>query len=268
MNRKVFLYSNVSEESLALKDRVASKVEEYGMTRQDELTPDTDLIICIGGDGTYLRMIHDYDMPGTPTIGINTGHLGFFQEILPDQIDILFDRYLRHDYEIQRLSTIRAEIVLPDHTENVVGLNEIVVRGEPGKNIHILLSIGESFIEKFSGDGILVATPAGSTAYNYALGGCIVDPRLELLQVTPIAPMNNRSYRSFSSGLALPSSLTLEVLPDKASAESNFVQIETDGFIYKYNSIERIRIGYSFRKLQTLRFADYDFWRKVMEKFL
>ena len=64
-------------------------------------------------------------------------------------------------------------------------------------------------IEKFSGDGILVATSAGSTAYNYSLGGSIVDPRLKLLQVTPIAPMNTTAYRSFTSSILLPSDLTI-----------------------------------------------------------
>ena len=88
------------------------------------------------------------------------------------------------------------------------------IKGSDSYSIHLNISIGGSFIERFSGDGLLIATPAGSTAYNYSLGGSIVDPRLKILQVTPIAPMNTTAYRSFTSSILLPSDLSLGVVPD------------------------------------------------------
>ncbi|MBQ1406884.1 MAG: NAD(+)/NADH kinase, partial [Eubacterium sp.] len=123
-----------------------------------------------------------------------------------------------------------------------------------------------SFIERFSGDGILVSSPAGSTAYNYSLGGSIVDPNLELLQLTPMAPSNNRTYRSFTSSLILPSYQTLEVIPDPGM--DPYLTIIIDGFTYNYRDVENIHMGYSEKKLRMVQFSDYGFWKKVKEKFL
>ena len=86
---------------------------------------------------------------------------------------------------------VKATVTTNDgHEYNHIGLNEIVIQGRPSYTVHLHISIDDMPIEKFSGDGILIATPAGSTAYNYSLGGSIVDPRLKLLQVTPIAPVS------------------------------------------------------------------------------
>ena len=80
-------------------------------------------------------------------------------------------------------------------------LNEITVKSVLPKPVHIDIYIGNQFIETFSGDGILAATSAGSTGYNYSLGGAIMDPRLSNIQLTPIAPISSTAYRAFTSSL-------------------------------------------------------------------
>ena len=268
MSKKIFLYSNPNKDSVDLKASLGEKLTNSGFVVTPELTKDTDLIICVGGDGTFLRLIHDMDFPDTPIMGINTGHLGFFQELTVENMESVLNRYLHdEEHEIRLLSTLRCEVTLKGgETEVLYGLNEIVVRGDPAKNTHLLISIGDSFIERFSGDGILVASPAGSTAYNYALGGSIVDPNLELLQLTPMAPSNNRTYRSFTSSLILPSYQTLEVIPDPGM--DPYLTVIIDGFTSNYSDVEKIQMGYSEHKLRMVQFSDYGFWKKVKEKFL
>lgn len=121
-------------------------------------------------------------------------------------------------------------------------------------------------IEKFSGDGILIATPAGSTAYNYSLGGSIVDPRLKLLQVTPIAPMNTTAYRSFTSSLLLPAELSLGVVPEKQY--ENRIAVINDGIETIYTDVTDINVRMSDKSVHLIRLKDYDFWNKVKTKFL
>ena len=264
--RIVTIFSNDTEISNETVKNLYSGLEENGFFPCNEFSEDTELIICIGGDGAFLTAVHSCDFPSVPFVGINTGHLGFFQEIHPCQIDSFIKNYKEKKYHIQRLKTVKADALTGGNVIEHIGLNEIVIKGSGSYSIHLDISIGGSFIQRFSGDGILVATPAGSTAYNYSLGGCIVDPRLNLLQVTPIAPMNTTAYRSFTSSVLLPSDLSLSVKPERGPDYE--VLISADGFEHRYKDIGLINIYFSETMINLVRFESYDFWDKVKNKFL
>jgi NAD+ kinase len=264
--RTVSIFTNNTKISKDTGKLLSSKLEESGFSVSYEFSPDAELIMCIGGDGAFLTAVHSCGFPSAPFVGINTGHLGFFQEISPGQIDSFIENYKKGKYHIQPLKAVKADITTKDKTVEHIGLNEIVVKGSGAYTIHLNISIGGSFIQRFSGDGILVATPAGSTAYNYSLGGSIVDPRLNLLQVTPIAPMNTTAYRSFTSSILLPSDLSLGVAPE--SEEDYDMVISTDGIEHKYNNISLINIYFAETIVNLIRFESYDFWNKVKTKFL
>jgi len=265
--RIVCIYRNDTVASKDTEVLLKQKLESCGITACNDLTEDAELLACIGGDGATLDAIHKYNFPSVPIVGINTGHLGFFQEIHPDELEDFIFNYNKNKYSIQRLITVQAEIQL-NNGETLVheGLNEIVIRGSHSYSAHLYISIGDSFIERFSGDGLLIATPAGSTAYNYSLNGSIVDPRLKLLQVTPIAPMNTTAYRSFTSSILLPSDLTLGIVPEYAGA--NHTYIIYDGIQERYENVKSIKIGFSNTIIKLIRFEGYDFWNKVKTKFL
>ncbi len=253
----------LSKETKALLKR---KLENSDFIVPEVYDPNAELIICIGGDGSFLETLHKYRFPHIPFIGINTGHLGFFQELLPEGLDEFIFRYKHGKYEIQHLKTVKAEVTVGSERFVYKGLNEILIKGEMSRAIHLNLSIGDSFIERFSGDGILVSTPAGSTAYNYSLGGSIVDPRLNLLQVTPIAPMNTTAYRSFTSSLILPPDLSIRINPEYNGERG--LLIVPDGMEYLHEGSEEIYLEFSDSIVKLLRFENYDFWSKVKTKFL
>ena len=267
MKRKVLLYANDTPPTRAFIPELKSKLSACGIEIAETLTDDTDLIFCIGGDGTFLHLIHELRFPSTPILGVHTGHVGFFQDLLPAQVDEFLDMYVSKPLETETVPIIQSEIETSGSLVTMLGINEMLVRGRDGAVIHIGLSVGDHFIERFSGDGILVATPSGSTAYNYSLGGSIVDPRVQLLQVTPIAPINNRSYRSLTSSLILPATEALIVEPEDDSQE--YVQIETDGFVRKFDEVTRITISFSKRHfLRFVRFRNVEFWAKIKDKYL
>ncbi len=269
MSRKIFIHANETEASKRTVKKLRSKLDNVGFTVIDKFCESAELMVCIGGDGTFLEAIHKYDFPQIPIIGINTGHLGFFQEIMPDKLDDFIFNYTQGKFSIQTLSTVKAAVVSDGVLTEHVGLNEVVITGGTNHAIHLNMSIDGSFIERFSGDGLLISSPAGSTAYNYSLGGSIVDPRLKLLQVTPIAPMNTTAYRSFTSSILLPFDLSLGVKPDYNNCEHTWpISVVCDGYNTTYDTIDSIEVTFSETKVNLMRFEGYDFWTKVKSKFL
>lgn len=265
--RKINLYTNGTKKSRETEILLTEILQNSGFSVSNTYSGDGELLICIGGDGALLQAVHKYHFPKIPLIGINTGHLGFFQEISPDQIEEFICNYNQGKFRLQPLNTVQATVTADTGKKEVLhGLNEIVVKGVSSYSVHLNISIGDSFIEKFSGDGILVATSAGSTAYNYSLGGSIVDPRIHLLQVTPIAPMNTTAYRSFTSSLMLPSELSLGVIPEVA--KNNQICLINDGIEHRYRDLQEIKIEFSDTIVNLLRLESYDFWDKVKTKFL
>ena len=262
----VNIFTNNEPVSLDAMEYIRHELIERGYTVTSEYSPDACLIICIGGDGAFLETVHNCDFPSTPILGINTGHLGFFQEIEVNQIASFMEDFMSGDYTIQKLTTVKCQVEGSDgsiyHHE---GLNEIAIKGRQSYAVHLDISIDGILIQKFSGDGVLCATAAGSTAYNYSLGGSIVDPRINLLQLTPIAPMITIAYRSFTSSLLLPSDKTITFVPEERDER---IFIINDGIETGYRNVRSIQVTVSDKTIRLIRFKDYDFWSKVKSKFL
>ena len=267
MSYKFLLHSNNTPSSKATEEILRDKLSKAGIATAEALEDDVDLIICIGGDGAFLGAVQNFAFPPVPFIGINTGHLGFFQEIAPNQLDAFIKDYTEKKYSIQTMRTVKAIVEHDNKTDAFTALNEIIVKSDSNYAIHLDISIGGGFIERFSGDGVLISTPAGSTAYNYSLRGSIVDPRLDLLQVTPIAPMNTTAYRSFTSSIILPPDLSIGIVPDLANSKGQ-IMVTYDSFGAQYDTVDSIQIMLSDQRVDLLRFENYDFWTKVKTKFL
>jgi len=255
-------------ESIRIKRRLEKKLRENGFAIAADFDPAAELIICIGGDGALLRMLAEHDFPRQPIVGINTGHLGFFQELDTKDIDAFIVAYQAKKYSVQTYRTAYADIKIPGTAkpQRIKALNEIVIRGGQSHLAHLNIYIGDSFIEQFCGDGIVISTPAGSTAYNYSLGGSIVDPRIELLQVTPIAPINSTAYRSFTSGVLLPQKLSVGIFPEYPQSQE--LLVTADGAETMFSGIGEMKAGLSRDLVTLLRFKDYDFWKTVKQKLL
>lgn len=264
--KRVFINDNGTLESKNVRVEVKQRFEDIGVIVEEDYKPDVDLLVCIGGDGSLLQTLKLCDFPTTPIIGINTGHLGYFQELQPDDLNTLIDSLLNDKFEIQDLYPVVAKIETENFLKEIKGLNEIVIRGADSHSAGLKIFIDENFIVEFIGDGILVATPAGSTAYNYSLGGSIVDPRLSLLQVTPIAPINSSAYRSFTSSILLPPDLHLKIIPQYRISRD--ILLMADGMESRYPGIKEIHVGFSKKPIKLMRLLDYDFWDKVKKKLL
>ena len=266
MKRVITIVANELEESIKTEKILTKKLIEAGFSTSNQIEKNTELIISIGGDGSFLRAMDRFEFPSIPTMIINTGTLGFLAEIQPEQIDKFIQEYTNNEYTIQEASIIKANIFTKDMKKTIRAINEVVIKNIASRTVHLDLSVNDIKMQRFSGDGMLISTPIGSTAYNYSAGGSIVDPRLELFQLTPIAPMNTKVYRSFTSSILLPSNDKLTVIP--CSANDTTLTVIYDGMMSEYENIEEISIYLSRKKINLIRFDDYQFWEKVKSKFL
>lgn len=160
---------------------------------------DVDVIVSIGGDGTFLSVISKYRSLNKPFVGINKGSIGFLAEVSAYNIDDAFTRIMENRYETIERMQLKAELFDKDGNlkSTDVCLNDVsVLRGDKPHIVRLSLFVDNERVEKFQGDGIVVAAPTGSTAYNLASGGPLVMPDMNVILVTPLCPhsLQNMSY--------------------------------------------------------------------------
>ncbi|MBQ0018830.1 MAG: NAD(+)/NADH kinase [Clostridiales bacterium] len=267
MSKRVYIYSNHKDNSQTAHKELASIIDSIGWTVAEEYDESCDLLVCIGGDGTFLSFVHKFRFPTAPIIGVNTGHLGFFQEASPENMEQTIKDIANGNYLIQNIRPVEAEIVTDRNTFRRIGINEILVRGLYSHVSQFAVTIGETKIQDFSGDGILVSTPVGSTAYNYSLDGALVSPDLDVLQLTPVAPMNTNAYRCFHSSILLPSNekITLEGIGRNTNGT---VIMSFDGRTHEFNKVKHVDIEQSKHEIHLIRFENYNYWEKLSTKLL
>lgn len=266
MKRIITINSNQIHKSIETRDLLTKKLINAGFNVYYDFHPNTELIISIGGDGSFLKTVHDFNFTNIPIIGINTGHLGFFSEISPEEIDKFIEAYLNNNYIIEEVPILQASISTDKSSCDVFAINEVVVKGDKSRTIHLNLKVNDRNIQNFSGDGMIVSTPTGSTAYNYAAGGSIVDTSIELMQLTPLYPINTNAYRCFTSSIIFSIDSIIKIIPEYRSEDSILIVI--DGVEHRFNKISDIKIFSSDIKIRLLRMSNYEFWKRVSEKFL
>ncbi len=168
-----------------LSDTVLSDIPGVDFGKFD----DCDYIVSIGGDGTFLGVVSDYRDLGIPYVGINKGSIGFLTEISEHAIDDGIDRILNGNYKITERMQLKAELY--DKNGNLKGhdicLNDVaVLRGDKPHIVRLGLMIDGQHVERFYGDGLVVATPTGSTAYTLAAGGPLLMPEMQAMLITPL----------------------------------------------------------------------------------
>ena len=266
MNKIITINSNKLNKSIETKELINKKLTEAGFEVCYDFHPDTELIISIGGDGSFLKTVHDFNFPQVPIMGINTGHLGFFPEIYPDDIDKFIENYKKEDYLIQEITLLQADIYTKNGKESVFGVNEVVIKGDRSRTIHLTLTVNDRHVQNFSGDGMIISTPTGSTAYNYAAGGSIVDSRLEIMQLTPLHPINTNAYRCFTSSIIFSNDSLIKITPEYRFEDS--ILIVVDGVERRVNKLSSVNLFLSNLKIKLLRMSNYEFWGRASEKFL
>ena len=180
-----------------------------------------DLLVSLGGDGTMLRAMRLSCGTKTPVLGVNVGRLGFLAEVDPPELGEALCAIDEHRFTVEARSAVQASF----HGQQTIAFNDVALVRIPGHGSSAVLELtveSHAFI-RYAADAVIVATPTGSTAYNFSAGGPIVSPNAEGLLVTPVAP-----HSSFNRALFLSASekLSLTVLPT-----SGELAVEADGIV-------------------------------------
>jgi len=168
-----------------MKDTVVGEIEGVSFGEFD----DCDIIVSIGGDGTYLSVISEYRCLNKPFIGINKGSIGFLTEVSEYNLDDAFQRIIDGRYKIVERMQLKADLYDKDGNlkSSDICLNDVsVLRGAKPHILKLTLYIDGERVEKFYGDGLVVAAPTGSTAYTLAAGGPLIMPDMNVILVTPL----------------------------------------------------------------------------------
>lgn len=156
----------------------------------DRLSDEVDQLIVLGGDGTILWVLRQLKERIKPIAAINTGTLGFLTCATADESSLLVDALISGDYTTTHRIVIAGELERNGEMEtSFVALNEVTLcRGVDSRVIHVDATINEKFANRYTGDGLILATPTGSTAYSLSAGGPLVEPAANVFALTPICP--------------------------------------------------------------------------------
>ena len=262
MIKRVKLFINENEISKATSIFIKELLIKNGFIIDEE---NYDLVIAVGGDGTFLRMVKANNFNSDIYyVGVNTGTLGFLQEVKVGEIEEFVSELKQGLYKIDEIGVQETIVNHNDESSIFYSLNEIVIRDADLKAINLNIKVDDDLLEKFTGDGILVATSIGSTAYNLSLGGSIVYNTFSSLQITPIAPINSKVYRTLINSVIIPDMKEIEIIPSK----ENKMLVIVDGENMFYENISCIKTKITDKKLKFLRLSRYNFSQKINEKLL
>ncbi|MGT2771353.1 NAD kinase [Streptococcus marimammalium] len=226
-----------------------------------------DVVITIGGDGMLLSAFHMYEneLDKVRFVGIHTGHLGFYTDYQDFEVDTLLER-LRLDignkvtYPVLKVTIT----LLDERVITALALNEGTIK-RVEKTMVADVIINHVKLERFRGDGLSVSTPTGSTAYNKSLGGAVLHPTIEALQLTEIASLNNRIYRTLGSSIVVPKKDKIEIIPKR---RGNYI-ISIDNRTFSYKNVAKIEFEIADQKVNFVETVSHtSFWQRVKDAFI
>ena len=262
----LYIYAKNDEASQKLRQELGTAIDAQGLEVVD--TPqDASIIVSVGSDGSFLQAVRktgfrqDVLYAGISTSGSLAMYCDFLLEELhfPDMAAaILQDRV-----EVRKYPVIEVSV---NEEPTFYCLNEFSIRSNIMKTIAMDVKIDGTLFETFRGDGLVVSTPTGSSAYNKSLHGAVVDPQLPCFQVTEVASMNNNEFRSLGSPFILSGnrSLRLELHEDW----NDYPTMSTDNEALSIQHVNTIDIRLSERVVKTVKLKDNSYWEKVKRSFL
>ena len=274
-HKKIVFLGNIGGESSFLSiQSLIDKYQEKGIQAvlidslnnqdTDSKMQNAELIVSIGGDGTMLqsaKLAYQYDLPIT---GINKGRLGFLTDINPQEANQVLDDIIYGNYTTENRILIEAFISTNSINKSIgYAFNDIVInRKETGRMIRVETSIDNSFINTHEGDGFIVATPTGSTAYSLSCGGPILKPDVEALLLVPICPhsLNDRP-------MVVPSSSEITLRYDSEQNVSAGIDLDGDT-VYELKIGDNLVIKKAEKTICLIHPENYDYFDNLKSKLL
>jgi NAD+ kinase len=220
-----------------------------------------DVIFVLGGDGTLLGIARQFAPYSIPILGINVGNMGFLSEAEPNDLEETIDKVIQGQYFIQNRMMLEAQVLRDGKLlKQFIALNEVgIAKGAFSRMIEVFMYMEDKFLASYKGDGLIIATPTGSTAYSLSAGGPIVSPDIDLMLLTPICPhsLNMRP-------MVVSAQNTIRT---KIQATHNDIGITIDGQLgFKLELDDVIILSKSKHHAKLIRWPEYNFFEVVRRK--
>ncbi|OJF96486.1 NAD kinase [Alkalibacterium sp. 20] len=261
---KIAIVQNNTEESIEVTHELKELLDNAGI---DVVTHQPDIIISVGGDGTLLSAFHRYAhlLDSVRFIGVHTGHLGFYTDWRQYNLTELVDSLDNDNGEFIDYPLLDIEVIYKNKLKNkhFLALNESIVKITDGTLVCDVY-IKEEHFEHFRGDGLCISTPTGSTGYNKSIGGAVLHPRLEALQLTEIASLNNRIFRTLSSPMIIAPDEWIKIIP----IDTTKFMLTIDQLVSAETEVDYIRFRIAKERIRFARYQHTHFWDRVEDSFL
>ncbi|GGF06068.1 NAD kinase 2 [Halobacillus andaensis] len=230
-----------------------------------EESKEANIIIAIGGDGTFLQAVRKTGFrQDCLYVGVRSeDEAGLYCDFNLNNFNEMVDSMLNAELEVRRFPVIEARV---NDEYSFHCLNECSVRSTLIKSIVIDVYIDDIHFETFRGDGLIVATPTGSTGYNKSINGSVVDPKIPCFQVSELASLNNNRYRTLGSPFILGAERTLKL---KVIQDGNdFPIIGMDNEAHSIRNIQDVTVQLSDKQVKTVKLKNNSYWERVQRTFL
>lgn len=260
---KFSIQSRNDSQSNELMELAKTYLQDFGLTFDED---EPDIVISIGGDGTLLHAFHRHigRLDQVSFVGIHTGHLGFYADWKPSELEKLVLSIAKNRYRVVEYPLLEVTVVDKNSKRSTyLALNEATIKS-PSITLVMDVFLNDRHFERFRGDGLCISTPSGSTAYNKALGGAIIHPTLSAIQITEMASINNRVFRTIGSPLVLPDHHFCKLKP----VTNQSLTITVDHKQLEHSSLESITFKVAKEKVRFARFRPFPFWERVHDSFI
>lgn len=260
---RVTVFHNSIPASITAAQKL-TKLLKSGHFELDERHP--EVVVTIGGDGTLLSAFHRYadQLNSIRFIGVHTGHLGFYTDWRDFEIEDLVIALKEDSGQSVSYPLLDVQTTYADATSaHYLALNESTLKRLNG-TMRTEVYIKGDFFESFRGDGLCVSTPTGSTAYSKSNGGAVIHPRLDALQMTEIASINNRVFRTLSSPIITAPDEWVTLEP---TGRDDYV-MTVDQFVINPPTIKQIRYKIAKERIHFARYRHMHFWDRVEDAFI
>jgi len=227
-----------------------------------DLAAASDVIAVLGGDGTMLNAMAKLGPTEKPVAGINIGTLGFLTSCTDDEVEQFADALLSGKYTTSRRTLLCATVKSVDGSEKEFrALNEVVLaRGQTGRLVSLSAYVDGDLLNHYRADGLIVATPTGSTAYSLSAGGPLISPAAAAFVITPICP-HTLSQRS----LVIGDHMTVELAPENADEAPMLFTVDGRDCVTIHHG-DRIEVKKASQELNLLRLPGHSFYQTVRQK--
>ena len=246
---------------ICLVDDIASNINiPVDTCPRSELWRCADMIISMGGDGTILASVRTLGQHSLPILGINLGSLGFLTQITADRMEEALDRIARGDYKIEDRMVLKTEVINDKQPVSPFALNDVVIdKGNFSRVINLSLYANGEYISSYTGDGLIISTPTGSTAYSLAVGGPILSPTMMAIIVSPISP-----FSLTSRPLIFPPEFAFEI---RLRSEHGNAMLTIDGQVASdFSPTGAVRITRAEHVARLIRFEENSFYDILRRK--